>query len=139
MFLPTESLYSEVLRNSSLAETLRRDYHVIVLAKTTLTALINSLQVGFRALAIEKQTSEVWKILVSVQKEFGKFGNILEKQNKKLQEVANTMRDAESKTRNIQSKLNRVDTLAFTAPTQSKLPNSVKSSSVKPTSENEDN
>lgn len=115
MFLPTESLYCEVLRNSSLAETLRRDYHVVVTGPTTLAALINSLQVGFRALAIEKQTSEVWKILASVQTEFGKFGTILEKTNKKLQEVANTMRDAESKTRNIQSKLNRVDALAFTS------------------------
>lgn len=114
MFLPTESLYCEVLRNSSLAETLRRDYNVTVTGPTTLAAFINTLQVGFRALAIEKQTSEVWKILASVKKEFGNFGVILEKTNKKLQEVANTMKDAESKTRNIQSKLGKVDTLVFT-------------------------
>ena len=116
MFLPTESLYSEVLKNSSLAETLRRDYNVVVTGPTTLSALINSLQVGFRALAIEKQTSEVWKILASVKKEFGNFGIILEKTNKKLQEVANTMKDAETKTRNIQTKLGKVDSLAFSQP-----------------------
>jgi DNA recombination protein RmuC len=125
MFLPTESLYCEVLKNSALAETLRRDYNVIITGPTTLAAFINSLQVGFRALAIEKQTSEVWKILASVKKEFGNFGNILEKTNKKLQEVANNMKDAESKTRNIQSKLSRVDSLAFT-PTES-LPDSINS------------
>lgn len=113
MFLPTESLYCEVLRNSALAETLRRDFNITVTGPTTLAAFINTLQVGFRALAIEKQTSEVWKILASVKKEFGNFGLILEKTNKKIQEVANTMKEAESKTRNIQSKLGKVDTLAF--------------------------
>jgi DNA recombination protein RmuC len=118
MFLPTESLYCEVLRNSSLAETLRRDYHVIVTGPTTLAAFINSLKVGFSALAIEKRTSEVWKILESVKKEFGNFGSILERTNKKIQEIANTMREAESKTRNIQSKLGKVDSLNFTPTTQ---------------------
>lgn len=136
MFLPTESLYCEVLRNSSLAETLRRDYHVVVTGPTTLAALINSLQVGFRALAIEKQTSEVWRILASVKKEFGNFGVILEKTNKKLQEVANTMKDAESKTRNIQSKLNKVDSLAFTQDASGDLLNSVQSSISDDTDEN---
>ena len=111
MFLPTESLYCEVLKNTSLCETLQRDYRVTVTGPTTLSALINSLQLGFRALAIEKQTSEVWKILGSVKTEFNKFGDILAKTNKKLQEVTNNMKLAESKTRNIQSKLNQVEAL----------------------------
>ena len=113
MFLPIESLFCEVLKNTSLCETLQRDYKVTVAGPTTLTAFINSLQLGFHALAIEKQTSEVWKILTTVKVEFNKFGDILAKTNKKLQEVANTMKDAESKTRNIQTKLGKVDTLAF--------------------------
>ena len=106
MFLPIESLFCEVLKNTSLCETLQRDYKVTVTGPTTLTA--------FHALAIEKQTSQVWKILTTVKTEFNKFGDILAKTNKKLQEIANTMKDAESKTRNIQSKLGKVDTLAFT-------------------------
>ncbi len=114
MFLPTESLFCEILKNSSLAETIQRDYRVTITGPTTLTAFINSLQVGFHALAIEKQTSEVWKVLANVKTEFGKFGDILAKTNKKLQEVANTMKDAESKTRNIQKKLGKVDSLAYT-------------------------
>lgn len=117
MFLPTESLYCEVLRNSSLAETLRRDYKVTVTGPTTLAAFINTLQVGFHALAIEKRTSQVWEILDSVKKEFGNFGIILEKTNKKIQEVANTMKEAESKTRKIQSKLGKVGNLTFTSTT----------------------
>lgn len=114
MFLPIESLFCEVLKNTSLCETLQRDYKVTVTGPTTLTAFINSLQLGFHALAIEKQTSQVWKILTTVKTEFNKFGDILAKTNKKLQEIANTMKDAESKTRNIQSKLGKVDSLAFT-------------------------
>lgn len=114
MFLPIESLFCEVLKNTSLCETLQRDYKVTVTGPTTLTAFINSLQLGFHALAIEKQTSQVWKILTTVKTEFNKFGDILAKTNKKLQEIANTMKDAESKTRNIQTKLGKVDTLAFT-------------------------
>ena len=114
MFLPIESLYCEVLRNTSLCESLQRDYKIAVTGPTTLTAFINTLQLGFHALAIEKQTSEVWKVLTTVKVEFNKFGDILAKTNKKLQEVANTMKDAESKTRNIQTKLGKVDTLAFT-------------------------
>ena len=113
MFLPTESLFCEVLKNASLAETVQRDYRVTITGPTTLTAFINSLQLGFHALAIEKQTSEVWKVLANVKTEFSKFGDILAKTKKKIQEVANTMDDAESKTRNIQRKLGKVDALAY--------------------------
>ncbi len=118
MFLPTESLFCEVLKNASLAETIQRDYRVTITGPTTLTAFINSLQLGFHALAIEKQTSEVWKILANVKTEFGKFGDILAKTKKKIQEVANTMEDAESKTRNIQRKLGKVDALPFNNSTE---------------------
>lgn len=112
MFLPIESLYCEILRNSDLCEMLQREYRVTITGPTTLSAFINSLQLGFRALAIEKQTSEVWKVLATVKSEFGKFGDILAKTNKKLQEISNTMQDAESKTRTIQNRLSKVETLA---------------------------
>jgi len=114
MFLPTESLFCEVLRNPGLVENIQNEYRVVIAGPTTLTSIINSLQVGFHALAIEKQTSEVWRILANVKSEFNKFGDILAKTKKKLQEVTNTMEDAESKTRNIQRKLGKVDSLAYT-------------------------
>lgn len=113
MFLPTESLFCEVLKNTSLMESLQREQRVTITGPTTLTAFISSLQLGFHALAIEKQTSEVWKVLATIKTEFGKFGDILAKTNKKIQEVANSMKDAESKTRNIERKLNKVDSLAY--------------------------
>lgn len=113
MFLPTESLFCEVLKNTSLMESLQREQRITITGPTTLTAFISSLQLGFHALAIEKQTSEVWKVLATIKTEFGKFGDILAKTNKKIQEVANSMKDAESKTRNIERKLNKVDSLAY--------------------------
>ena len=94
-------------------ESLQREKRVTITGPTTLTAFISSLQLGFHALAIEKQTSEVWKVLGSVKQEFSKFGDILAKTNKKIQEVANTMKEAESKTRNIERKLGKVDSLAY--------------------------
>ena len=113
MFLPTESLFCEVLKNTSLMESLQREQRITITGPTTLTAFISSLQLGFHALAIEKQTSEVWKVLATIKTEFGKFGDILAKTNKKIQEVANSMKDAESKTRNIERKLNKVDSLVY--------------------------
>lgn len=115
MFLPTESLYCEVLKNTSLMETLQRELRVTITGPTTLTAFISSLQLGFHALAIEKQTSEVWKVLATIKTEFSKFGDILAKTNKKIQEVANTMKEAESKSRNIEKKLTKVDNLAYSS------------------------
>lgn len=111
MFLPTESLYCEVLRNTSLCQTLQQEYHISVTGPTTFSALINSLQMGFRTLAVQKQTSEVWNILGKVKTEFGKFGLLLDKTNRKLEEVSNTMKLASAKTRNIQNKLNKVQAL----------------------------
>lgn len=88
MFLPTESLYCEVVRNSALCEILSQKYRVVVTGPTTFIALLNSLQMGFRTLAIEKRSSEVWELLGVVKTEFSKFGNLLDRTNKKLQEIS---------------------------------------------------
>ena len=108
MFLPTESLYCEVLKNTALIETLSQKYRVVVSGPTTFVALLNSLQMGFRTLAIEKRSSEVWNLLGTVKSEFEKFGDLLDKTNKKLQEIGNTMAKASTKTRVIQRKLKDV-------------------------------
>jgi DNA recombination protein RmuC len=111
MFLPIEGLYAEVLRRPGLAEFLQREYRVVVSGPTTLAALLNSLQMGFRTLAIEKRSSEVWKILSAVKNEFGKFGDLLDKTQKKLQEASNTIDDASKATRKIEKQLNKVEEL----------------------------
>ena len=111
MFLPTESLYCEVLKNTALIETLNQKYRVVVSGPSTFVALLNSLQMGFRTLAIEKRSSEVWKLLGGVKSEFEKFGDLLDKTNKKLQEISNTMERASAKTRTIQRKLKNVEAL----------------------------
>ena len=105
MFLPTESLYCEVVKNTVLVETLAQKFRVIVSGPNTFVALLNSLQMGFRTLAIEKRSSEVWTLLGGVKSEFEKFGDLLDKTNKKLQEISNTMERASAKTRTIQRKL----------------------------------
>ena len=111
MFLPTESLYCEIVKNTVLVETLTQKYRVIVSGPNTFVALLNSLQMGFRTLAIEKRSSEVWKLLGGVKSEFEKFGELLDKTNKKLQEISNTMERASAKTRTIQRKLKNVEAL----------------------------
>lgn len=111
LFLPTEGLYCEVLRNTTLVETLSKDYKVTITGPTTFTAFINSLWMGFRTLAIEKRTSEVWQVLGNVKSEFEKFGGLLDKTNKKLKEISNTMELATSKTRTIERKLRGVEAL----------------------------
>lgn len=111
MFLPVEGLYAEVLRRTGLYETLMREYHVTVAGPTTLSAILSSLQMGFRTLAIEKRSSEVWMLLSAVKTEFGKFGDILEKTNKKLLEASNVMDDAARKSRTIERKLKGVQLL----------------------------
>ena len=108
MFLPIEGLYAEVLRDSELFETLQRENRVIVTGPTTLSALLSSLQMGFRTLAIEKRSSEVWEILGAVKTEFGKFGTILEKTRKKLSEATDVVEDAGVRTRAIERKLKDV-------------------------------
>ncbi len=111
MFLPTESLYCEVVRNTDLCEVLTQKYRVVVSGPTTFVALLNSLQLGFKTLAIEKRSSEVWQLLGIVKSEFGKFGDLLEKTNKKLVEISNTMEQATRKTRTIERKLKKVEAL----------------------------
>ncbi|MBR6688982.1 MAG: DNA recombination protein RmuC [Clostridia bacterium] len=111
MFLPTESLYCEVIRNTDLCETLSQKYRVVISGPSTFVALLNSLQMGFRTLAIEKRSSEVWELLGIVKTEFTKFGDLLEKTNKKLVEISNTMSDATRKTRTIERKLKNVEAL----------------------------
>ena len=111
MFLPTEGLYAEVLRRPGLFEALQRDCKVIVTGPTTLAALLNSLQMGFRTLAIEKRSSEVWTLLGAVKTEFATFGAILDKTSKKLQEASNTIDAAATRTRAIERKLRDVQAL----------------------------
>jgi len=111
MFLPIEGLYAEVLRDSGLFETLQREYRVIVTGPTTLSALLSSLQMGFRTLAIEKRSSEVWEILGAVKTEFGKFGEVLERTRKKLTEASNVVENAGQRSRAIERKLKDVEEL----------------------------
>lgn len=111
MYLPTEGLYAEVIRRSGLTETLQREYRVVVAGPTTLAALLNSLQMGFRTLAIEKRSSEVWALLGAVKMEFGRFGDILDRTQQKLREASNTIEDAARKSRTIERKLRKVQEL----------------------------
>jgi DNA recombination protein RmuC len=111
MFLPTEGLYAEVLRRPGLTEELQRTFRIMVTGPTTLAALLNSLQMGFRTLAIEKRSGEVWALLGAVKTEFGKFGDVLERTQKKLQEASNTIENAATRTRQIERKLRNVQEL----------------------------
>jgi DNA recombination protein RmuC len=111
LFLPIEGLFAEVLRIPGLWETLQRDYRIVVTGPTTLAALLNSLQMGFRTLAIEQRSSEVWQLLGAVKTEFGKFGDILDKTQKKLQEASNTIESAAVRSRAIERKLRDVQAL----------------------------
>jgi DNA recombination protein RmuC len=109
LFLPVEGLYAEVLRIPGLCDHLQREHRVVVAGPTTLAALLNSLQMGFRTLAIERRSSEVWELLSLVKTEFGKFGDTLSKTKRKLQEAAHTIDQAEVRTRAIERKLRRVE------------------------------
>jgi len=111
LFLPVEGLFAEILRKPGLFEKIQQEYKVIITGPTTLTAILNSLQMGFRTLAIEKRSSEVWTILGQVKTEFGKFGEILDKTQKKLEEASKTIEDASKKTRTIQRRLRDVQEL----------------------------
>jgi DNA recombination protein RmuC len=115
MFLPTEGLYAEVLRRPGLAEALQREFRVTLTGPTTFAAFLNSLQMGFRTLAIEKRSSEVWALLGAVKTEFGKFADVLAKTKKKLDEASNTIGSAEVRTRAIERKLRGVEALPVPA------------------------
>jgi DNA recombination protein RmuC len=101
LFLPTEGLYAEVLRRPGLVEALQREYRVSVAGPTTLGAFLNSLRMGFRTLAIQKRSSEVWAVLGGVKTEFAKFGGAIEKVGKKLQEASNAVESVSTRTRQI--------------------------------------
>jgi DNA recombination protein RmuC len=111
LFLSTEGLYAEVLRRPGLMDVLQRDYRVTIAGPTVLGALLNSLQIGFRTLAIEKRSSEVWKVLASVKTEFGKFGDFMDRVQKKLQEASNVIDTAATRTKAIERKLRNVHEL----------------------------
>jgi len=115
LYLPTEGLYAEITQRPGLQELLQREYRVMVAGPNTVAALLNSLQMGFRTLAIEKRSSEVWQILGSVKSEFGKFGDLLDKTHKKLQEASNTIESAASKSRTIERRLDKVQDLPATS------------------------
>jgi DNA recombination protein RmuC len=91
LFLPTEGLFAEVIRRPGLVDALQREWHIMVAGPTTLVSLLVSLRVGFRSLAIQRHSTEVWKVLAAVKTEFGKFGGILDKVSKKLQETQNVI------------------------------------------------
>lgn len=112
MFLPMEGLYAEVVRRAGLVEEIQRECRVVIAGPTTLAALLNSLQMGFRTLAIQERSSEVWRLLGAVKTEFGKFGDILAGVKKKLDQASNTMDDAEKRSRVIERKLRGIQELA---------------------------
>jgi DNA recombination protein RmuC len=109
LFLPTEGLYAEVLRRPGLVEAMQRDHRIVVAGPTTLSALLNSLRMGFRTLAIEQRSSEVWQVLGAVKTEFGKFAGVLEKTRKKLSEATSVIDQADVRTRAIERKLRGVE------------------------------
>lgn len=111
LFLPAEGLYAEVLRRPGLFEMMQRDFRVTIAGPTTILAMLNSLQMGFRTLAVEKRASEVWRVLGAVKTEFARFGGILDKTQKKLQEASRTIDEAASKSRNIERRLGKVQEL----------------------------
>lgn len=111
MFLPSEGLYAEVIRRTALVAALQREYHVVVTGPTTFAALLNSLQMGFRALAIRQRSAEVWKVLGDVKTAFGKFGESLEAVHKRLEQAAHSVDDARKKSKTIQNKLRNVEIL----------------------------
>lgn len=111
LYLPIEGLFAEVLRHSGLMESIQQDYRVIISGPTTLTALLNSLQMGFRTLAIQKRSSEVWELLGAIKTQFGTFGDLLQKTQKKLREASNSVDIAARKSRSIERKLRTVQEL----------------------------
>lgn len=112
LYVPTEGLYAEVLRTPGLFEHLQSTYRITVAGPTTIAAILNSYQLGFRTLAIAEQTSEVWELLTVIKSEFGKFGDLLDKTREKLLQATNTIDDASRKSRTIETKLGKVQRLA---------------------------
>ena len=111
LFVPTEGLYAEALRRPGLVESLQREHRILVAGPTTLLAVLNSLQMGFRTLAIEKRSAEVWEVLGAVKTEFGRFGEVLAKTKKKLEEASHTIDAAEVRTRAMTRRLKGVEAM----------------------------
>ena len=111
LFLPTEGLYAEVLRRPGLMEALQREHRITLAGPTTLLAMLSSLQMGFRTLALEKRSSEVWQVLGAVKNEFGKFGDVLAKVKSQTETVLNTLNSAEVRSRAMNRALRQVEAL----------------------------
>jgi DNA recombination protein RmuC len=111
LYLPTEGLYGEIARRPGLTDVLQRECRVVIVGPMTLAALLNSLQMGFRTLAIQQRSSEVWKVLGAVKSEFGKFGDILDRVKKKLDETGSTIEEAAHRSRQLERKLKGVEAL----------------------------
>jgi len=111
LFLPTEGLFAEVLRRPGLTEALNRDLRVVIAGPTTLFAMLNSLQMGFRTLALEKRSAEVWQVLGAVKTEFGKFGDVLATLKRQLATASDTIDKAETRTRQMDRALKTVESL----------------------------
>ncbi len=111
LFLPTEGLFAEIIRRPGLVDALQREYRIVVTGPTTLMALLNSMRMGFRTLAIQKRSSEVWQVLGAVKTEFGKYGEILDKVQQKLHEASNTIDKVSVRRRAIDRRLRGVEIL----------------------------
>jgi DNA recombination protein RmuC len=111
MFLPVEGLYAEVIRRPGLIDKLQREFRVNVVGPTTLAALLNSLQMGFRTLSIQKRSSEVWKLLADIKKHFGSFGDLLDKAQERVEQAGKVIEDASKRSRTIESRLKKVQEL----------------------------
>jgi DNA recombination protein RmuC len=111
MFLPTEGLYAEILRQPGQVEKIQQDYRIVIAGPTSLSAILSSLRIGFRTLAIEKRSSEVWKILAAVKTEFGKFGDVLSKVKRQLNTASNTIDQTGIRTRAMERRLRAVEEL----------------------------
>ena len=112
MFLATEGMYAEVLRQPGLLEEIQHDHRIVIAGPTTITAILTSLRMGFRTLAIEKQASEVWQVLAAVKTEFGKFGDVLDKVKKQLNTATRSIEQTGTRTRAMERKLSSVERLS---------------------------
>lgn len=121
MFLPSEGLYAEVIRRADLISLLQRQHHIVVTGPTTFAAFLNSLQMGFRALAIQKRSGEVWKVLGEVKTAFARFGDTLETVRKRLEQAATTVDEAQRKTKTLSNKLKSVEMMPESADTSGAL------------------
>ena len=111
LYLPTEGLYAEIVRRPGLVDALQRDWRIVVAGPTTLLALLNSLRMGFRTLAIQQRSSEVWQLLSAVKTEFGRYGDALDRVQKKLQEASTSIDQVATRRRQIDRRLAQVETL----------------------------